>query len=507
MTATIDVTGEAPPGASALPPAAAPAARHRPSLVPLVRRLHFYAGILVAPFLVIAALTGLVYVFAPQIDRVAYHDQLYVSHVGVGRLPVIEQIHRAEATAPEGSSFAYVILPADRDKTTRVVFDDPGLTGDRQRTIYVDPYSGAVKGSLATWFDSTPAVTWTDDLHRNLHLGAFGRYYTEIAASWLAVLVLGGFYLWFSRNRRARRRARSMLLPESSRKGARRTRSLHAVTGLWISVVLLFLAATGLTWSRHAGAHFSSALDQLNASTPALPKDLPAGSPPAAGVTTGSGDEATFDPDPSAVDTVVAGARDHGSRGRLIVTPPGKASEAWSVAEWKDQWPVQYDRVAVDGTGRVVAEENFADRPLLAKFTKLGVQGHMGRLFGWGNQILLGVVAVGLIFLIAMGYRTWWHRRPTGADRRAPMGDAPDRGTWRQAHAWQVALVVVLAAAVGWAVPLLGITLAAFLAFDGIVGVVRRAQDREALRAARVRTGREAVAAAGPESHPGGDTP
>lgn len=38
-------------------------------LLPLLRRLHFYAGILVGPFLVVAAVTGALYVFTPQLER------------------------------------------------------------------------------------------------------------------------------------------------------------------------------------------------------------------------------------------------------------------------------------------------------------------------------------------------------------------------------------------------------------------------------------------------------
>lgn len=36
----------------------------------LLVRLHFYAGVLVAPFLLVAALTGLAYTVAPQVDAV-----------------------------------------------------------------------------------------------------------------------------------------------------------------------------------------------------------------------------------------------------------------------------------------------------------------------------------------------------------------------------------------------------------------------------------------------------
>ena len=48
------------------------------SFGPLLLRLHFYAGVIVAPFLLVAALTGLVYAFTPQIERAYYGDILVV---------------------------------------------------------------------------------------------------------------------------------------------------------------------------------------------------------------------------------------------------------------------------------------------------------------------------------------------------------------------------------------------------------------------------------------------
>jgi uncharacterized iron-regulated membrane protein len=470
VTATIETTETAP--------VPAPKPEGRRTLVPLVRRLHFYAGIFIAPFLLIAAVTGLLYTVVPQIDHIAYNDQMTVSKVGVGQVPVIERIRVASAAAPPGASFSYVVVPTDPKATTAVVFNDPTLTNDRQRTLYVDPYSGTVKGSLVTWFDASPAKTWLDDLHRNLHLGAFGRYYSEIAASWLWVLVTGGLYLWYDRNRKARKRARALLLPESARRGGRRTarhsRSWHAVTGVWIALILLFLSATGMTWSRYAGTHFSNALAALHAGTPDLDTALPAGSPPAAGVTEGSGKEATFTPDPTRIDTVIAGARADGITGKIIVTPPAKADKVWSVTEYTRTWPIHLDSVGVDDSGKVTSHELFKDRPLLSKVTRFGILGHMGELFGPANQVVLGLVALGLMWIILLGYRTWWHRRPTRADRVAPMGAPPDRGALRQMPRWQSATLVVVTIAAGWAVPLLGISLLAFLLVDVMIGAARR---------------------------------
>ena len=43
----------------------------------------------------------------------------------------------------------------------------------------------------------------------------------------------------------------------------------HAATGVWLAVALLFISATGLTWSSHAGARFQAVVDAVKGSTPA----------------------------------------------------------------------------------------------------------------------------------------------------------------------------------------------------------------------------------------------
>lgn len=156
----------------------------------LLVRLHFYAGVFVAPFLLVAALTGLAYTFTPQLDQLVYGDQLRVDQVGDGPRPLTEQIAAARDAHPEGT-LASVITPPGPEDTTRVVLSLPEL-GDKQRTVFVDPYTAKVQGELTTWYGSTPLTTWLDDLHRNLHLGETGRLYSEVAASWLWVIVAGG---------------------------------------------------------------------------------------------------------------------------------------------------------------------------------------------------------------------------------------------------------------------------------------------------------------------------
>lgn len=464
------------------PPEAAPADRTRQGVRALLLRLHFYAGVFVAPFLLVAAVTGLLYTFTPQIDQLLYGDRLRVDKVGERVLPLSEQVAAARAAHPEGT-LASVVTPPGPEDTTRIVLSLPEL-GEKQRTVFVDPYTAQVKGELTTWSGSTPVTTWLDDLHRNLRLGEFGRLYSEVAASWLWVIVAGGLLLWIGRARGQRARsARGVLLPDRQARGVRRTRSLHAATGVWLALGLFFLSATGLTWSHYAGERFGQALDAAKGHAPELETLLPGTEPPTGEA---GGDEHSGHTghgaagkaqkvDPAAFDTALATAREAGLGGTVTVTPAADASSAWVVAQSDNVWPVHYDRVAVDpAKGEVTSHVRWADYPVLAKLTKLGVQGHMGVLFGIVNQIVLALVAIGLILVTLWGYRMWWQRRPTRELRAAPVGRAPARGAWRQVPLPVLVVGVPTVAALGWALPVLGVTLAAFLAVDVAVGLLRR---------------------------------
>ena len=123
--------------------AARRAIRDRPAR--FLHRLHFYAGLMVGPFLRVAAISSAFYALAPTVEKVVYADLLTVD-AAPHSVSVGEQVEAAAATSP-GSSVAQ-IWPAH----------DPG------------------------------------------------ELYAELAASWVWVLALGGLYLWWRRVSAARRR-------------------------------------------------------------------------------------------------------------------------------------------------------------------------------------------------------------------------------------------------------------------------------------------------------------
>ncbi len=106
------------------------------ALRPLVLRLHFYAGVLVAPFVLVAAVSGLLYVWTPQIEQAVYAGQLRVEPSGEP-IPLHAQVRVAQEELP-GAELDAVRPATGAEDSTRVLFDVPGLDASHRMTVFVD---------------------------------------------------------------------------------------------------------------------------------------------------------------------------------------------------------------------------------------------------------------------------------------------------------------------------------------------------------------------------------
>ncbi len=427
-------------------------------LRPLARRVHFLAGILVAPFLLILCLTGLVYVFSPQIHDDLYSGQLFVSQVGTVPHPVEAQVAAALRAHPE-ARVESVVPPSTPERTTRVNLYVPGLADPREaRTVFVDPYTDYINGELVTSGGRLPANVWLRDLHSNLHLGEFGRWYSEIAASWLPVIVVGGLIVWISKQGRRRRTAAELLVPAPRGKGdMSRLRSVHGPLGIWLTVGLLVIGVTGLMMSPIAGWGLPDVREPTLAMRPvSVEASAPIG-----------------------IDEVLAVADTEGLTGELLVTPPTGPDRPFSVVETANGLPIHKGAISVDPyTAHVTERIGWGDYPVLAQLREIGVQLHTGTLFGLANQILLTLVVLGTIALIVGGYRMWWKRNPFSST--ATPVPPPALATL----SWPIALGIAAGTlALGWLLPGFAVSLVAFLLLDLLI------------RAFRGRTGKARAAA------------
>lgn len=433
----------------------------RPRLFAAVWRWHFYAGLLSIPILVVLCLSGIVYLFKPQIDDLAY-----------GHLRTVEPTQRAVSygdqmaavrRAVPGATVTGVGPPPAPDRSTEFAVT---TRQGAEWTVYVDPGSGRVLGHR----DNRRALTTLAlDLHGTLlasrfmdEEGVWGDRLIELTASWSVVLV---------------------------------------VTGVLFSFVFLFFLVTGLAWSGVWGEGYVKVATSLGADRPpetfdGVPsekiEDVVEGGKPAwsAGElpVARSQDEGTsgrpghtghtghrhpgglrWDPrDGAPLDAVIGRAQAMGFPPGYSVTFPEDATGSYAVSLSPDLDP-QPNQSALDErfafvdqyTARPLGDYRFADFGPMAQASDLGIALHEGRQFGLLNQLLTLAATLALLVSMATALVMWRKRRPRGIG-------APRRPPDRRLGAGVVAITFGL----GLLFPLLGLSIVALLVFDWLV--VRR---------------------------------
>lgn len=168
-------------------------------LKPLIRRLHFYAGVFIGPFILVAALSGAAYAVAPTLENVVYGDIIKVQPSSQ-TVTLQSQIDSARAAYPDME--VSQVWPATKaDDSTRVLLVDESLGEERLRSVFVNPGDGKVIGDEPSYsgLGEMPLRRFISEMHESMFLGTPGEMYSELAASWLWFVPLGGLVLWWSR--------------------------------------------------------------------------------------------------------------------------------------------------------------------------------------------------------------------------------------------------------------------------------------------------------------------
>lgn len=436
-------------------------------LFALFSRLHLYIGFFIGPFILIAALSGIAYLLSPPLEEWLYHDTLYGVTEGESQ-PLASQIVAAQNYLGE-EALPNAVRPApELGETARLMYNASGLGPSEHRALFIDPISLAVTGDTTVYGTSgiLPLRTAIDHFHRQLLMGDVGRLYSELAASWLWLAALGGVLLWAWQRRSLK-----------SLSTAHATRRRHASLGVLLAVGLLFFSATGLTWSQWAGGNIAELRHAWGWSTPSASTALnDTGSS-----TTDEHAEHHHHTAPVAIeaslrpndfDRALEAARAAGlTANRLQISPPSGEQQAWRVAEIDRRWPTQVDQVALHPSSMTVTDQtDFTSFPLAAKLTRWGIDLHMGVLFGLVNQIVLALIAAGLVTLMLWGYVMAWRRLRTASGQRFPTVSEP----WLLLPIKAKLSMLLVAIALGMALPVLGVSLAMFIVIDALRWYVKK---------------------------------
>lgn len=436
-----------------------------------VWRWHFYAGVLVMPFLMLLTLTGGLYLFKDEIDHAFYRSMIQVPASAQQADP--DQWLAAASRAGKGRA-ANVLVPDRADQAVRVRVDRPDGV---QRTVFVDPHTATVTGVTAYG-----GVTETIKKLHSLSLfgGPIGtalNILVEIVAGWAIILCATGLYLWWPR-----RRTGAVLRPRETDAGRRPFwRDVHALTGFYVGGAIIFLAVTGMPWSAVWGDRFMGLMRDTGLGRPpapaaaspwshAKPHDAPAGVGwtlenavlPAHGH--------LHDHAAPSLSRVLQTTREQGLPRPFTVSIPQSSDLAWTVARHtrkaKDARSLYIDGVS----GAVKADLRWSQFGVMAKGFEWGIAVHQGMQYGWINRIVMLIGCIAVWLLAISGLVMWWKRRPPSlSGRRTGAPPAPPGPRARIA-----VLCIVIPLSILY--PLTGLSLVAALLLDRAVRAFTRSK-------------------------------
>ncbi|MGV8937341.1 MAG: PepSY-associated TM helix domain-containing protein [Allorhizobium sp.] len=433
-------------------------------------RWHFYAGLYVAPFLLILALTGLVMLWTSALSG-RDGEKYYTVAPATTQVAVSAQAQSALAAIPDGNLVQYI---APRTADGAAIFRVN--QGEASSMVAVNPYTGQ---ALGQWERRNGVYDIADTIHGTLLIGDIGDRLIEVAAGFGIVLVITGLYLWWPRDGRG---FASILVPQWSARGRPLWKSLHMTIGFYISIILVVFLLSGLSWAGIWGDKFTQAWSTfpaakwdnvpLSDATHASMnhggiKEVPWTLEQAPMPMSGSAAGMTGLPEGQAVnlDGLVSFARAIGFDNRFQIGLPADGTGVWTIS--RDTMsndssnPISDRTVHVDQyTGKVLVDVGFADYGVAGKAMAVGIAFHEADMGVW-NLALVTAFCLSIIFMSASGIVMWWKRRPTGASRlMAPAVPADFK-------LWKTGAIIMLA--VSLLFPLTGLVLLTVIAADMLI--------------------------------------
>ncbi len=388
------------------------------SLYRAIWRWHFFAGLLVIPFMLNLAVTGSLYLFKDEIDNTAFAYRNVVQPRGKALAPSL-LIDNAKAAVPGSKVSRYRAAAVPTQSARVTVGTDTGNV-----LVFVDPYSGSVLGKVG----EKEEFNWVvKKIHSLDYFGSAFNRIVEAVGGLALILVITGFYLWWPR-----KQAGGVISVRGTPDKRVFWRDIHAVTGAAAGALIFFLAITGMPWSGYWGDKVNATLSSAGLGYPAqLWDDVPVSKIPTKEVLTNSGWTVENAPVPTStpsataqpigLDQIVASASAAGMAPGFEVSLPSGKKGVYTAAIFPDdiakQRTIHFDQY----TGKPLVDLKFADYGAGAKAIEFGIGVHQGEYLGLANQIVMLMTCLAIVLTSVSAVVMWWKRRPSGRLGVPPM--------------------------------------------------------------------------------------
>ena len=210
----------------------------------IFRKIHLWLSVPFGLIITLVCFSGAMLVFENEANEWFRRDLYYVETVKESPLPMDKLLEKVATTLPDSVSVTGVSISSDPGRAYQVSLSKP-----RRASLYVDQYTGEVKGKS----ERSGFFMFMFRMHRWLldsmkqDGGIFwGKMIVGTSTLMFVFVLISGVVVWWPRTRKALKNSLKIV----ANKGWRRFwYDLHVAGGMYALVFLLAMALTGLTWS------------------------------------------------------------------------------------------------------------------------------------------------------------------------------------------------------------------------------------------------------------------
>ena len=211
----------------------------------IFRKIHLWLSVPFGLIITLVCFSGAMLVFENEVNEWFRRDLYYVETVKESPLPMDKLLETVATTLPDSVSVTGVSISSDPGRAYQVSLSKP-----RRASLYVDQYTGEVKGKSERsgfFMFMFRMHRWLLDSMNPGNEGIFwGKMIVGVSTLLLVFVLISGIVIWWPRTRKALKNS----LKITATKGWRRFwYDLHVAGGMYALIFLLAMALTGLTWS------------------------------------------------------------------------------------------------------------------------------------------------------------------------------------------------------------------------------------------------------------------
>lgn len=211
----------------------------------IFRKIHLWLSVPFGLIITLVCFSGAMLVFENEVNEWFRRDLYYVETVKESPLPMDKLLEKVATTLPDSVSVTGVSISSDPGRAYQVSLSKP-----RRASLYVDQYTGEVKGKSERsgfFMFMFRMHRWLLDSMNPGNEGIFwGKMIVGVSTLLLVFVLISGIVIWWLRTRKALKNS----LKITATKGWRRFwYDLHVAGGMYALIFLLAMALTGLTWS------------------------------------------------------------------------------------------------------------------------------------------------------------------------------------------------------------------------------------------------------------------